>query len=358
MAGPKTGIFFVQHNAAAVSVTFPKELRSKVFSHLEPRFTSLFLCSLAVIGGLVFLVSLRKLPDTVSDKQILKIQERYASIVLNQPKPKPKEVEKVKEVKTSGRVKEEAAPEKKEEVKVDREKESYTAKQERKAETRVEREVVRQRVAQQVQSSGIFAAITAVGTGGGNGGASSGAAVSDLLGAASEGVGSLSNLKISKGTFAARNVDAADVKARRGQVTSGVDIARESVGRAATSRISSGGSVNITSAPPQITGEPASLASRTQESIQRVTDLEGKRLKHVFENWLKRDPTLHGELKIKFVILPSGEVANVSIVSSTMNNSEFDENIVRYIKRWTFPPVENGGPVEVTFPFVFEGQPS
>jgi len=46
--------------------------------------------------------------------------------VLNQPKPKPKEVEKVKEVKTTSQAKEEAAPEKKEEVKVDREKETFT----------------------------------------------------------------------------------------------------------------------------------------------------------------------------------------------------------------------------------------
>lgn len=168
----------------------------------------------------------------------------------------------------------------------------------------------------------------------------------------------MSNLKISKGTFAARNVDAADVKARRGQVTSGVDIARESVGRAIASRISSGGSVNITSAPPEITGEAASLASRTMASVQQVSDPESKRLKHVYENWLKRDPSLHGLLKIKFTILPSGEVVNVSIVSSTMNNSEFDDNIVRYIKRWTFPPVEGGGPIEVVFPFNFEGQPS
>ena len=348
----------MQHNAAAVPSSFPRELRSKLFSHLEPRFTAIFLVALAVIGGFVFLISLRKLPDTVSEKQILKIQERYASIVLNQPKPKPKEVEKVKEVKTTSQAKEEAAPEKKEEVKVDREKETFTEKQVRKAETRIERQATRQKVAQQVQSSGIFAAITAVGTGASGPGAASGASVNDLLGAASEGMGNLSNLKISKGTFAAKNVDAADVKARRGQVTSGVDIARESVGKATAGRISSGGSVNITSAPPEITGEAASLASRTQASIQRVTDLEGKRLKHVFENWLKRDPALHGQLKIKFTILPSGEVSNVSIVSSTMNNSEFDENIVRYIKRWAFPPVEGGGPVEVTFPFVFEGQPS
>ena len=357
MAAPKTGIFYAQHDFSVVPVSFPRELRSRLFSHLEPRFTALFVGSFILIGGLVFVLSLRKLPDTVSDKQILKIQERYASIVLNQPKPKPKVEEKPKEVKTAAAQAKEATVEKKEEVKVDREKESFVAKQERKAETRVEREAVRQKVAQQVQSSGIFAAITAVGTGGGGPSASSGS-VNDLLGAASESVGNLSNLTISKGTFAAKNVDVADVKARRGQVTSGVDIARESVGKAAAAKISSGGSVNITSAPPEITGEAASLATRTQASIQRVTDLEGKRLKHVYENWLKRDPALHGQLKIKFTILASGEVDNVSVVSSTMNNSEFDENIVRYIKRWVFPPVESGGPVEVTFPFVFEGQPS
>jgi TonB family protein len=93
-------------------------------------------------------------------------------------------------------------------------------------------------------------------------------------------------------------------------------------------------------------------------SIQHVSEPESKRLKHVFENWLKRDPTLHGQLKIKFTILPTGEVDNVSIVSSTMNNQEFDETIARYIKRWVFPPVESGGPVEVVLPFNFEGLPS
>jgi TonB family protein len=56
--------------------------------------------------------------------------------------------------------------------------------------------------------------------------------------------------------------------------------------------------------------------------------------------------------------MPSGEVTNVSIISSSTKNSEFDENIIRYIKRWAFDPVEGGGPVEVIVPIAFEGQGS
>jgi TonB family protein len=107
-----------------------------------------------------------------------------------------------------------------------------------------------------------------------------------------------------------------------------------------------------------VSGEASSLASRSQTSIKQQIDLEANRLKRVYENWLKRDPSLAGQLKIKFTILPSGEVANVSIVNSSTNNSEFDENIVRYVKRWMFPAVEGGGPVEVIYPFVFESQSS
>jgi TonB family protein len=349
------GALSLQPQMSSNARRFPSELRSKTLSRVEPKFTLLFVVSFLIIGGIVFILSFHKVNETASAKQILKIQERYASIVLNQPKPV--EQKKVKEVKTGPAVKEEVPAEKKE-VKIDREKESYTAKQERKAETQVERQIVREKVKQQVQSTGIFAAITAVGSGASGVSGPASSSVNDLLGAASESVGDLSNLTVSKGTFATKNVDIAEVKSRRGQITSGVDIARESVGKASAGKIASGGSVNIASAPVEVTGEAASLASRSQASIKRQIDLEANRLKRVYESWLKRDPSLSGQLKIKFTILPSGDVANVAIVNSTTKNSEFDETIVRYVKRWTFGPVDSGGPVEVIYPFVFEGQPS
>jgi TonB family protein len=78
-------------------------------------------------------------------------------------------------------------------------------------------------------------------------------------------------------------------------------------------------------------------------------------LKRVYEDWLKRDPTLNGRLTFKFTILPTGSVSSVVIVKSTTNNQDFDETIMRYIKRWQFPEVSNGSPVEVVYPFIFEG---
>ena len=80
------------------------------------------------------------------------------------------------------------------------------------------------------------------------------------------------------------------------------------------------------------------------------------RLKRVYEDWRKRDPTLAGRLTVKFVILATGAVSNVSVVKSSTNNSDFDETILRYIKRWEFDPVQGGSDVEVVYPFVFEGQ--
>jgi hypothetical protein len=87
MAASQAQVISMQPSLSGGFKRFPNDLRSKPLSKLEPRFTLLFIGSFILFGGLVFALSLRKLPETVSDKQILKIQERYASIVLNQPKP-------------------------------------------------------------------------------------------------------------------------------------------------------------------------------------------------------------------------------------------------------------------------------
>jgi TonB family protein len=340
---------------AGVLSSFPKEFRRNLMSRIEPRFVITFGCLFLVAFVTVGLLSQRKVNEAVSDKEIVKIQERYAQLVLNQPKPKPPEVKKEEKVKETNKKSAEAAEEQKpEEVKVDREKETFVQRQKRQEDTREQRQAVREKVRAAVASAGIFAAITS--TGGGGGSSSSSSGVTDLLGAANEGIGDLGSIKVSKGTFATKNVDAADLKAKRGSVTSGVDIARESVGKAKAERISSGGGVAISSSAPEVTGNTTNAEARTQMSIKKVIDLESNRLKRVYETWLKRDPSLAGQLKVKFTIMPDGSVTNVTVVSSTTKNSEFDETLVRYIKRWAFPSVDGASPVEVVFPFVFEAQ--
>ncbi len=333
---------------------FPKEYKRNLLSRIEPRFAIIFGSLLLFAFVTVSILSQRKINTTVSEQEIVKIQERYAQLVLNQPKPKPPEVKKEeKAVEATQKTQETATETKEEEVKVDREKETFVQRQQRQEATKEQRQVAREKVKAAIQSAGIFAAITSTGGGGGGG---SNSPVSDLLGAAGEGVGDLGNITVSKGTFATKNVDVADLKAKRGAVTSGVDIAKESVGKAKTQKITTGGGVAISSSAPEVTGNTSNAEERSQTSIKKVIDLESNRLKRVYETWLKRDPSLAGQIKIKFTIMPDGSVSNVAIVSSTTKNSEFDETLVRYVKRWTFPAVDGGSPVEVVFPFVFEAQ--
>jgi TonB family protein len=333
--------------------SFPKECRRGFLSRIEPHFALVFGILLAISFALVIILSYTvKISNVVSQKEILQIQERYAQLVMNQPEPKKAPVVKETKTVTEEKTTEKAEQAKTEEVKVDREKESFADKEKRKEATEEDRRQKREMIAQQVQSSGIFAAITS------SSGSSSGPGMSasDLLGS-SEGdqMMDLSTGNVSKGTFATRNVDKAELESKKGTRTTDVGIKTEEVKSTKVTQLASSGSVSISSQPPQITGESASSADRSQTAISQVVNRETQRLKRVYEEWLKRDPALNGRLTVKFVILPSGSVSSVSVVKSTTENAEFDETILRYIRRWQFPPVDGGSPVEVVYPFVFEG---
>ncbi|MBN1309661.1 MAG: TonB family protein [Chitinispirillaceae bacterium] len=351
MANEPGGIVFAQSmGTLPAGALFPKEFRQGFFGRFDRGFGLLVLFCMIVTFVTVGLLSLRKPSETVSEKEIMRIQERYARLVLNQPKPavEPKPAEVTEQITDK---KGEMKKKKKEDVKIDREKETFIEKKRRRESGSEVRRQAREQAARQIQAAGIFAAITASGSGSG-----SMSSASDLLGTAGLGVTDLGALSLTRGTFTAKNVDPAELIARKESRTAGVDIERETVGRTAVTRVAANVEVNITTAPPEVTGESASLQERSQSAIQTIVSRESRRLKRLYEEWLKRDPTLGGRLTVKFIILPSGDVANVVVMKSTTGNSEFDEMVVRYIKRWRFSAIEGAGPVEVVYPFVFEGQ--
>jgi TonB family protein len=344
-----SAVFLGTQSKSLAGASFPGEFNRNIFSQFDKRFATILACCAVVIFSIFGILSLQNPKSEVSDKEIAKIQERYARLVLNQPKP---EIKKVDETKTST-AKSKTVEEKKEEVvekpKIEREKETFVEKQRRKESGIEQRKQVREQVAKQIQSSGIFAAITAAGSSGSTG-------ESDLLGSVSSSTGDLGNLSISKGSFATKNDVNTELTAKKGATVKDVGIEKHSLERASVTQVASTGAVNITSEPPEITGESSSHSDRSQSAIQRIVNREVQRLKRVYEDWLKRDPSLSGSITVKFVILSSGAVSNVSVVKSSTSNSDFDETIIRYIKRWQFPAVPESGPVEVVYPFVFEGQ--
>lgn len=351
MATPQqTGIFFTGAMPEGALKQFPVEFNGNFIKQLDYGFLMILAACAVVLGSTFFILSLRPLAETISEKEILKIQERYAQLVLEQSKKEVKEAVKKAKAPAEDVSKGEVKEEKEDKVKIDRKKESVVEKKQRKEATSEDRRRKRDAIKQQVQSAGLFAAITSSGSG--VGGVSSG--VTDLLGS-SEGMGDLGDIDISEGSFATKIVDLATLKKRRGEKTSGVGIKKQAVGTAAGTQIASTGKVKITSAPPKIKGESAGKGSRSQAAINRVVIRQQSRLKKVYESMLKRDPALAGKLMVKFTIMPDGTVANVSIVNSTTNNATFDRRILSYIKRWKFLPIPGGGPVEVIFPFVFSG---
>ena len=331
---------------------FPRDLRRGLFARLDPGYTGLFLALLLIISITVWVLSLRSIKEeALSSQEIQKIQERYAQLMLNQPKqqvvPKEQPIErKMREVEGGG-VKGGA--------KVNREKESYAEREARRKAGSGSRAEARAAVEREVEGSGIFAAITATSANG----AGEKEGVDDLLGSANVGLSDVGSMNFSKSSFASARAGGSgggSLSERTDGRVGNVDIEKQQLGRARAAQVATAGTVNFSStAQPDITGESAGLEARSQEAIGRVEKREESRLKRVFEEWLKRDPQLSGNLTIKFTILPDGSVSNVVIVRSTIDNSDFTETIVRYIMRWQFSPVDGGGAVEVTYPFVFEG---
>ncbi|NLE02395.1 MAG: energy transducer TonB [Fibrobacter sp.] len=333
--------------------SFSKEFRKGFFSKIDPVFTIILIICAVIIFGIFGVLSLKEPSVTVSEQEIVKIQERYARLVLNQPKPQVEQVNKSSDKPHEEVVKKTPQEEEKKEApQINREKESFVEKQQRKAAGVEERRQKRAQVAQQIQSAGIFAAITASGSG-----SSMGVSASDLLGGGvSEGIADIGSINISKGTFATKKGESTELTTRKGTRTTDVGIEKQDIGQTAVTKVASVASVNISSKPPEISGESSNLSDRSQATIQRYVNRYAQRLKRIFEDWLKRDPALGGNLTVKFVILPTGAVSTTSIVKSTTNNAEFDETILRHIRSWQFPAVPDGGPVEVVYPFVFEGQ--
>jgi len=352
MANDSTGTFLLGNSGVSGNQSsFPKEFRRGILSRIDPKFTIILLACAIVIFSLFGVLSLKKPSVTVSEKEIVKIQERYARLVLNQPKAQVEQTSKNTDKSKDVAPKKVQQEEKKDVQPIDREKETFVQKQQRKAAGVEERRQKRLEVAQQIQSSGIFAAITAS-----SAGSAMGVSASDLLGEVNEGIADIGSINISKGTFATKKGESSELISRKGSRTTDVGIEKQNIGQTAVTQVASVASVNITSQPPEITGESSSHSDRSQATIQRYVNRYAQRLKRVFEDWLKRDPALNGRLTVKFMILPSGAVSNASILKSTTNNSEFDETILRHIRSWQFPAVPDGGPVEVVYPFAFEGQ--
>lgn len=347
----KTGVFYFQAKGDALAAEFPQELRNKPFSQLEPRFLALFFGSFLLIGGTVFTLSFNKPSETANAAQIQKIQERYASLVLNQPVEKKPEPVKAEVAQSSGQ--DEAVEEEPADEEVKAQKESVTQRAVRREATSAQRQQKREQMKRQIENVGIFAELTAVGSGSTSGGSSR--RVQDLIGNIDASSQSLSSVTAAVGAgsggFVSRKESGGGdgLRERRGERTEGGTIEASGLTSASGASFKSAGNVEVSNVD-KIEGEAANDASRSMTALNSILRKYQPRLIKVYEDYLKRNPELSGKIVVKFTIEADGSVSNVSVVSSDLNNPSLETDIIRRIERIKFPPAS--GKITIEWPLV------
>lgn len=116
-------------------------------------------------------------------------------------------------------------------------------------------------------------------------------------------------------------------------------------------RCASRGSVKI---PParEIDFKYEKNGSRTASDIMKTIRLRTPGLHHVYRKYLKKLPGFQGQITLKFTIISSGEISDISIESSTTKSQKFDVEIKTAVSRWIFSKVKSGK-TTVTMPLIF-----
>lgn len=73
---------------------------------------------------------------------------------------------------------------------------------------------------------------------------------------------------------------------------------------------------------------------RSAQAIQEVLYQHNKVVKYCYDRELRRYPTLKGKVVVRITISPAGEVINASIQSSTLNNERVERCIIARISHW------------------------
>jgi outer membrane biosynthesis protein TonB len=131
-----------------------------------------------------------------------------------------------------------------------------------------------------------------------------------------------------------------DVGGEGGQGIEGIQVAR------ATSTIGGG------TGPERPMGGGPSM-SRTDEEIQIVFDRHKSALYRLYNRELRRDPTLKGQIVLRFVIEPDGSVSLCEIQSTDMKAPKLGAQVVARVKTFDFGAKEGVPSVSILYPIDF-----
>ncbi len=88
------------------------------------------------------------------------------------------------------------------------------------------------------------------------------------------------------------------------------------------------------------------------EIVERIARQNRRQIQHCHEHRRHHtDSDLEGLLTIRWTVTPGGEVKEVSVGGSTIDDEELQECVTRRIGQWTFVEADGSAEIEVTFEF-------
>ncbi len=100
--------------------------------------------------------------------------------------------------------------------------------------------------------------------------------------------------------------------------------------------------------------EASTSGNFDKQIIKRVINQKKSEITNCYNKELMKKPDLKGRITMKWRILSSGNVGDVSVSNNEMGNSEVANCLKGRIAGWKFPAPKGGGAVDVAYPFNFD----
>lgn len=93
---------------------------------------------------------------------------------------------------------------------------------------------------------------------------------------------------------------------------------------------------------------------RSRESIKEVLASFNGSIAFLYRKALRDNPALNGTITVEFTIESSGKVINARIVSSTIHDEDFEQQVLKCIQAWRFLSFPKSGTTVIKYPLCFE----
>jgi TonB family protein len=190
-------------------------------------------------------------------------------------------------------------------------------------------------IASVVGSKGILALLTSTGS------AATGAGVADVLDRAAGKQGDLdktiSGLAGLRGAKSAGDAGGGKGSIRGGRAEEGgsIDDMVSGLGEVSSGPFGRSGDLLVSEGALVEGGGAGGAGGRDPSQIQTVVQQHSNSIQYCYQRELKRSPSLKGKIVVRFKVTPSGEVTDVEIVSSTLDNRRVEQCVVSRIRRWS-----------------------